>query len=78
MVAISANDANTYPDDAPESLKEMAEAESFSFPYCYDETQAVATTYAAACTPDFSCLIGSVNWSIEGNWTRVGPARRFR
>jgi peroxiredoxin len=53
MVAISANDANAYLDDAPESLKEMAEAEVFTFPYCYDETQAVAKAYTAACTPDF-------------------------
>jgi peroxiredoxin len=53
IVAISANDADAYPDDAPQSLKEMAEAESFTFPFCYDETQAVAKAYTAACTPDF-------------------------
>jgi peroxiredoxin len=53
IVAISANDTDTYPDDAPKSLQEMAEAESFSFPYCYDATQAVARAYTAACTPDF-------------------------
>jgi peroxiredoxin len=53
IVAISANDAGAYPDDAPESLKEMAEAESFPFPLCYDETQSVAKAYTAACTPDF-------------------------
>jgi peroxiredoxin len=53
IVAISANDAGAYPADAPESLKDMAEAESFTFPYCYDETQAVAKAYTAACTPDF-------------------------
>jgi peroxiredoxin len=53
IVAISANDAGAYADDAPESLKEMAEAEGFPFPFCYDETQAVAKAYTAACTPDF-------------------------
>lgn len=53
MVAISANDAAAYLEDAPQSLKEMAQAESFTFPYCYDETQAVAKAYTAACTPDF-------------------------
>ena len=53
MVAISANNAQAYPDDAPHSLKEMAEEESFRFPYCYDETQAVAKAFTAACTPDF-------------------------
>lgn len=53
IVAISANDAGAYADDAPESLKAMAAAEGFTFPYCYDETQAVAKAYTAACTPDF-------------------------
>jgi peroxiredoxin len=53
IVAISSNDAEAYPDDAPASLKAMAEELGFNFPYCYDETQEVAKAYAAACTPDF-------------------------
>jgi peroxiredoxin len=53
IVAISANDAQSYPDDAPDSLKEFAEQEGFNFPFCYDETQKVAQSYTAACTPDF-------------------------
>lgn len=53
IVAISSNDAETYPDDSPESLKEMASELGFDFPYCYDEDQSVAKAYAAACTPDF-------------------------
>lgn len=53
IVAISSNDAETYPDDSPESLKEMAVELSFTFPYCYDGDQAVAKAYEAACTPDF-------------------------
>jgi peroxiredoxin len=53
IVAISANDAVNYPDDAPDSLKAMAEQLQFVFPLCYDETQEVAKAYTAACTPDF-------------------------
>lgn len=53
ILAISANDANNYPDDAPEKLKAMAQALEFAFPLCYDESQAVAKAYTAACTPDF-------------------------
>jgi peroxiredoxin len=53
IVAISSNDAEKYPDDSPESLKEMAKELGFTFPFCYDETQAVAKAYQAACTPDF-------------------------
>ncbi len=53
IVAISANDAAAYAQDAPASLKAMAAAESFTFPLCYDETQSMAKAYTAACTPDF-------------------------
>lgn len=53
IVAISANDASNYPDDAPNSLKAMANQLGFTFPLCYDETQETAKAYTAACTPDF-------------------------
>jgi peroxiredoxin len=53
IVAISANDAANYPDDAPEKLKEMATQLGFTFPFCYDESQDIAKAYTAACTPDF-------------------------
>ena len=53
IVAISANDAVGYPDDAPDKLKAMAKELGFTFPFCYDETQETAKAYTAACTPDF-------------------------
>lgn len=53
IVAISSNDADKYPDDSPESLKMMATELGFTFPLCFDPTQAVAKAYTAACTPDF-------------------------
>lgn len=53
MVAISANDVSTHPDDSPVRMKQEARARGYSFPYCYDETQDVAIAYSAACTPDF-------------------------
>jgi peroxiredoxin len=53
VVAISSNDAEHYPDDAPQSLKAQAEKLEFNFPYLYDETQEVARAYDATCTPDF-------------------------
>ena len=52
IVGISSNDAAYAADDSPEKLKEMAEELSLSFPLCYDETQAVAASFTAACTPD--------------------------
>lgn len=53
VVAISANDVAEYPQDAPEHMKAEALKHGFSFPYLYDETQAVARAYGAECTPDF-------------------------
>ncbi len=52
IVAISANDPDAYPEDAPESLAEQARLAGFTFPYLFDETQEVAKAYTAACTPD--------------------------
>lgn len=53
IVAISSNDADNYPEDSPQNLADFAIQQGFSFPLCYDETQAVAKAYDAACTPDF-------------------------
>lgn len=53
MVAINANDVDRYPDDSPERMREEAASAGYTFPYLYDETQLVAKTYRAACTPDF-------------------------
>ena len=53
FVAISSNDVENYPQDAPHLMKETAHKEGYSFPYLYDESQDVAKAYDAACTPDF-------------------------
>lgn len=52
IVAISSNDVNTHPDDAPDALKAFAEELNLSFPVLFDESQQVAKDYFAACTPD--------------------------
>lgn len=53
VVAISANDADNYPEDAPDKMAEEAKRYDYPFPYLYDEDQSVARAYQAACTPDF-------------------------
>jgi peroxiredoxin len=52
-VAISANDADDYPEDSFDNMKKVAERLVFPFPYLYDESQDVARAYGAVCTPDF-------------------------
>ncbi len=53
IVAITSNDIENYPQDAPEPTAKMARAAGLTFPILFDETQAVARAYTAACTPDF-------------------------
>jgi peroxiredoxin len=53
IVAISSNDIESHPEDAPEHLTEMAAELGLAFPVVFDETQEVAKAYTAACTPDF-------------------------
>jgi len=52
VVGISSNDVANYPQDSPAKMAEEAKAAGYIFPYLYDETQAVAKAYHAACTPD--------------------------
>ena len=52
-VAICANDPINYPEDSFENMIKFAEKNNFSFPYLVDETQEIAKTYDAVCTPDF-------------------------
>ncbi|MCE7992617.1 MAG: thioredoxin family protein [Roseivirga sp.] len=53
FIAISSNDVDNYPQDSPQLMMEEATKLGYTFPYLYDESQAVAKAYDAACTPDF-------------------------
>jgi peroxiredoxin len=53
VVAISANDIRSHPEDAPPAMAKLAHQRGFTFPYLFDESQAVARAYQAICTPDF-------------------------
>jgi peroxiredoxin len=73
IVAISSNDAENYPDDAPEGLKAQAERVGFRFPYLFDETQGVARTYHAACTPDFFLFDSGLKLVYRGQFDGSRP-----
>lgn len=51
--AINSNDVKTYPADSPENMKLTAQKLHYPFPYLFDETQDVAKSFKAVCTPDF-------------------------
>ena len=73
FVAISSNDVENYPQDAPERMKELALSLSFPFPYLYDESQEVAKAYDAACTPDFSLFDAQENCVYRGELDGARP-----
>ena len=73
FVAISSNDAENYPADNPAGLKKQAESMGFTFPYLYDETQAVAKAYKAACTPDFFLFDANGKLVYRGEFDRSRP-----
>lgn len=73
FVAISSNDAKNYPEDAPEKMKENARANSYPFPYLYDESQAVAKSYQAACTPDFFVFDAKQHLIYRGRLDESSP-----
>ena len=66
FVAISANDVEKYPADAPEKMKELAQTVGYPFPYLFDETQEVARAYDAACTPDFYVFDKNLRLAYRG------------
>ncbi len=66
IIAISANDAQAYPDDGPAKMRETALAEGYVFPYLYDESQDVARAYGAACTPDFFVFDAELRCAYRG------------
>ena len=51
-VAIMSNDTEHYPADSFDNMKRFAAEHALSFPYLIDETQEIARTYGAVCTPD--------------------------
>jgi peroxiredoxin len=53
VVGINSNDVANFPEDSPEMMAGVAKKAGFTFPYLFDESQAVAKAYRAACTPDF-------------------------
>lgn len=75
IVAISSNDVENYPDDAPDKLKEMALNLGFNFPHCYDESQAVAKAYTAACTPDFFLFDADQKLVYRGQLDETRPGK---
>lgn len=73
VVAISSNDALQFPADGPEKMRLVAMREGYPFPYLYDESQEVARSYQAACTPDFYLFDASHRLVYRGQFDSSRP-----
>ena len=73
VVAISSNDAEGYPQDGPEKMKADAENYGYPFPYLYDDTQEIAKSYKAACTPDLFLFDEHHELYYRGQFDRSRP-----
>lgn len=75
IVAIQSNDIVQYPEDGPEAMRAQAERLGWRFPYLLDETQEVARSYGAACTPDFFLFNGEMRLVYRGQLDTSRPRR---
>jgi peroxiredoxin len=75
FVGITSNDVEQYPGDAPAPTAAMARAAGLDFPILYDESQATAQAYAAACTPDFFVFGPDRKLAYRGQLDSSRPAR---
>lgn len=76
FIAISSNDVENYPEDSPDKMKAVAKSLGYPFPYLYDETQAVASAYHAACTPDIYIFDGRLRCVYRGQLDDSRPGNQ--
>lgn len=75
FVAINSNDTDAYPADSFANMKLEKEKRGYTFPYLFDETQAVAQSYGAACTPDIYVFDGEQGLVYRGEFDGTRPNR---
>jgi peroxiredoxin len=76
MAAISSNDPASHPADGPAEMAEVARRVGYGFPYLFDETQAVAKAFRAACTPEFYVFDESMRLAYRGQMDGARPNNR--
>ncbi|MEQ8710367.1 MAG: thioredoxin family protein [Rhodospirillales bacterium] len=73
-IAVMSNDTDSYPADSFDRMKEFARENGFGFPYVIDETQAVARSYDAVCTPEFYGFNAGMELQYRGRLDESGRA----
>jgi hypothetical protein len=79
IIAISSNSIKTHPQDGPNNMKTFwgpkHATSSYYFPYCYDESQDVAKSYFAACTPEFYVFNKDMELYYHGQFDETRPSK---
>lgn len=73
FIAVCSNDAEKYPDDAPDKMRIVAKVLRYPFPYLHDKRQEMARDYDAACTPDFYVFDGNRKLAYRGRLDESRP-----
>jgi len=73
VVMINANDVENFEADNPQKMVELVDQYGLNFPYLYDESQRVAMSYRAACTPDFFLFDKSHQLFYRGQFDAARP-----
>jgi len=72
-VVINSNDLVNFPQDGPLPMRNFAQEYGWDFPYLIDESQMVAKSYGAACTPDFFLFNAEGRLSYAGQFDGARP-----
>lgn len=73
VIGINANDLEQSPEDSPEKMLDFIKERNITFPYLYDESQAIAKAYQAACTPDFYLFDDKLDLVYRGQMDESRP-----
>lgn len=72
FIGICSNDPTDYPEDSSANLKKRWEQKNYGFPYLVDETQEIAKSYGAVCTPDIFVFDAqrrlAYHGQLDNNW----------
>lgn len=66
VIAVCSNDGQSYPEDSFENLKKRSQEKKYPFVYLCDESQSMAKSFDAICTPDFFLFDGNSKLVYRG------------
>jgi len=66
FLSVNSNDAERYPGDSLEAMRERVASEDWPFPYLHDESQQAARAWGAEVTPHLFALDSELRLRYEG------------